>query len=748
MEDDFDFAEMDPADQNYYLAADGGGADDIGASGGGGGGGGSGWGALEAGAAYALLGHLFDRHAEKTQGSQQPVEVHIHPEPEPEPALINAAEGTISPKWDTFFGQEPLKEQLRVHITSAKRRGVALDHVLLASGMAGVGKTMLARIIADEMGSKLIMLVPPFHPSTLHKAAMQLPDKGMLFIDEALALNTPLPTPTGWTTVGEVQPGDQLLGAAGTPVTVLRLTEIAHDRPTYRVTFDDGENIVADAGHKWLAAPKVKGGSRYLKPRTVTTEMMADGNSWRIPLADPTDLPDAPLSVDPYVLGQWLGNGNTGQGYVNVRPELVDATARTFELAGEQVTNLGPVGSLIRLSLNDARPGDRNRSSFRNRMAAMGIYFEKAVPPAYLRGSLKQRLRLVQGLMDTDGYVNARSGNCTFSTTTENLADSIMELLRSLGYTPRKNLTTDNRTGAKGTHRPCWKVEFRGRPEVNPFLLRDAHKVKPRRHKNMRRIVSVEPVSSVPVRCLEVDASDHLFLAGRNWAITSNCHKLADHGKAAAENLLHILEERRLYLDGGVVQLKDITVIGATTDADKLPETVIDRFPIKPYFQPYSTFELAEITSRFIGLNDPEDVMHADLDLVFGIAEACRGTPRVARELVVAARDLTHTKGRMPTIDELLVFKETDPDGMTRQHKHYLTSLYVHFRRRTADGEVLYVAGEYAMRSILRETRDGLYRLERFLMERGYLDRSPQGRRLTDAGIDAARRYLDEERRP
>lgn len=395
-----------PDDDFDYL-------DDLGDTEGGsvGAGDGDGWfGPLEAGAAFALAGHLFDRHAEKVstghpQDQHVEVDVHVHPEKEPTPTLINAAEGKRSPKWDTFFGQEPLKRQISVHIESAKQREAALEHVLLASGMPGAGKTTLARIIADEMDSEIIMLVPPFHPSTLHEAAMSLPDKGVLFIDEI--------------------------------------------------------------------------------------------------------------------------------------------------------------------------------------------------------------------------------------------------------------------------------------------------------------------------------------------------HKLADHGKHAAENLLHMLEEKRLYLDEGMVELADITVIGATTDADKLPETVIDRFPIKPYFQPYSLIELAEITARFQGLEDVD----LPLEVTLGIAKACRGTPRVARELVVAARDLSHALGQAPTIEELLDFKETDPDGMTRQHKAYIKALYTHFRRRMADGTVLYVAGEYAMRSILRETRDGLYRLERFLMERGYIDRSPQGRRLTDRGIEAARHYLNEDRR-
>ncbi len=69
---------------------------------------------------------------------------------------------------------------------------------------------------------------------------------------KALALDTPLPTPTGWTTMGEVQVGDQLYDAQGRPTTVVAATDVMRDRPCYEVVFSDGSTIVADAQHQWL----------------------------------------------------------------------------------------------------------------------------------------------------------------------------------------------------------------------------------------------------------------------------------------------------------------------------------------------------------------------------------------------------------------------------------------------------------------------------------------------------------------
>jgi replicative DNA helicase len=70
-------------------------------------------------------------------------------------------------------------------------------------------------------------------------------------VGKALALDTPLPTPNGWTTMGNVAVGDELLGADGRPTRVMATTEIMLGRPCYEIEFSDGTVIVADADHQW-----------------------------------------------------------------------------------------------------------------------------------------------------------------------------------------------------------------------------------------------------------------------------------------------------------------------------------------------------------------------------------------------------------------------------------------------------------------------------------------------------------------
>jgi replicative DNA helicase len=93
--------------------------------------------------------------------------------------------------------------------------------------------------------SDLDRLLNGLHPGQLIIVA------GRPGLGKALALDTPLPTPDGWTTMGVVQPGDVVLGADGRPTTVVRAFDVLENRPCFEVEFSDGSVIVADADHLW-----------------------------------------------------------------------------------------------------------------------------------------------------------------------------------------------------------------------------------------------------------------------------------------------------------------------------------------------------------------------------------------------------------------------------------------------------------------------------------------------------------------
>jgi Holliday junction DNA helicase RuvB len=258
------------------------------------------------------------------------------------------------------------------------------------------------------------------------------------------------------------------------------------------------------------------------------------------------------------------------------------------------------------------------------------------------------------------------------------------------------------------------------------------------------KTMGVQIIELVPPFKIETLVAAAEQLGDGDILFIDEIHKLTDGvGARGAEILLKVLEDHVAYMpDGEVIPLNDITVIGATTDRDKLPEPVVDRFKLKPYFQAYSPVELARIAVVFAYRHDAEDQVTDQAILAIG--DACRGTPRIIEEMVLAAQDLATVNGRPPTPDELLEFLEVEPDGLTRTHVHYLTALRKYFARENKDGEVEYIVGEAAIQQILRETKQGIGRIERFLVERALLDRTPRGRRLTPLGIARAEQFIEE----
>jgi deoxycytidine triphosphate deaminase len=320
---------------------------------------------------------------------------------------------------------------------------------------------------------------------------------------KALAVDTPIPTPGGWTTMGEVRVGDDVFGVDGRPVRVVATSEVMLGRPCLDVRFSDDEVVTADAAHLWRTTTK-SARKRQRPAAIVTTEEIAASLRWRnevnhhVELADAVRCPEAELPVDPYVLGVWLG-GCTG------------TEAEVTCGAGDE----GRVGRR-----RGANGRDRADDSSSCALRALGLLGDEHIPVAYLRGSIGQRLALLQGLMDADGYVDVH-GRCRFVTQREDLADGVAELAASLGLRPRRRKKRVTFRGVE--HGVAHQVTFTPWFAVSRLERKAARlKTADRRRHLHRGIVDVQPVGSRPVRCIQVSAADGMFLVGRTFIPTHN----------------------------------------------------------------------------------------------------------------------------------------------------------------------------------------------------------------------------------
>jgi hypothetical protein len=333
---------------------------------------------------------------------------------------------------------------------------------------------------------------------------------------KALALDTPIPTPTGWTTMGDVQPGDVVFDERGEPTSVLSKSQVWHS-DTYRVTFSDGATITACGDHQWWVERRTRS-STYVPDRVRTEDLVGrlvdsgGARRFRVPVAQPLETPDADLPIDPYVLGAWLGDGHSDDG------RLTGLDRPVFDRIADAGYEVRPTRIAKRVQV----------IGLRTHLRKLGVLSNKHVPAVYLRASSKQRWALLQGLMDTDGSADSRQGKCEFSTTLPALRDAMRELLHSLGI---KNVCYAGEATLYGrVTGPKWRIMFAARADMPVFHLdRKQARLKPagggHAQFGHRRIVAVEPVETVPTQCLTVEAASHVFLVGREMIPTCNTGK-------------------------------------------------------------------------------------------------------------------------------------------------------------------------------------------------------------------------------
>ena len=312
--------------------------------------------------------------------------------------------------------------------------------------------------------------------------------------------------------------GDEVIGGDGKPCRVTWVSPVWTGRECYAVTTGDGEQIVADAAHEWVAKLDRRRSTRIVetadlaKPRLKAAQITAPHHG--------LDLPDADLPLDPYVLGVWLGDGTTGQAAITCHPD--DAAIRDrFAEAGWPLRHTGRLHWTMAPDAPNGTWGRGNPTPAKAALRAAGVLTDKHIPPAYLRASRAQRLALLQGLIDSDGYVMPK-GQVEFCSVKRQLADDVRELVYSLGA---KAVTGVGRATMAG--RDC------GPKSRVRFYLADAAHL-PRKAVHCKdssvsrvRYVRATPCESVPTVCIEVDSDDHTFLAGRTMLPTHNSVRAA-----------------------------------------------------------------------------------------------------------------------------------------------------------------------------------------------------------------------------
>jgi len=353
---------------------------------------------------------------------------------------------------------------------------------------------------------------------------------GVLNADEmglgkAQPLDCSVLTPTGWVQMGKLRPGMSVIGSDGKSCSVTGVFPQG-EKDVYRILFSDGSSTRCCDEHLWsINTPLRKW--RGLPPRIMSLSEVrkssirhVNGNrKYFIPLVSPVEFNKTDLPLHPYLMGVLIGDG----GLTAHTPMLSSDDSEMVE----RVESLLPKGVRIRhksgcdyFLTSGKRGGVENPLTGILRGAGLwGVLSpNKSVPLIYKFSCLTDRLEILRGLMDTDGWVSrCKRGNVIqFGSSSRELADDVVFLTRSLGgiasVKPKKTKSL-----------PSYVVTLSLPSGVNPFRLDRKAKLVGLRAKYApsRSIDEIEYVGKSECQCISVDASDGLYVTD-DFIVTHN----------------------------------------------------------------------------------------------------------------------------------------------------------------------------------------------------------------------------------
>ena len=335
---------------------------------------------------------------------------------------------------------------------------------------------------------------------------------------KALTLDTPILTPNGFKLMGDLNVGDIIYGPDGKKTNIKFITETMYDHKLYEVIFENGEIIKCDADHLWLV--NYTNSNKHKSDMILTTSDMKNIQNriskWNKPsrlyikMSQAIEFEPQQVPIDPYVLGLWLGDGSRCDGRITSHINDYHFYKSILEQKNYTISNFRP---------DKRRPntGGFNIEGLIKKLKNINLKNNKHIPDIYYFNSVEVRLELIRGLMDSDGYCHTRGG-CVFYQSNYAMIRDVQKILISLGI---KTSISEKKTYRK----TCYGISFNSSQYSYFKLPRKLERQKTSKHhpKNTKIYIrEINEIKSEPVRCLQVDNKEHLFLCGNSLIPTHN----------------------------------------------------------------------------------------------------------------------------------------------------------------------------------------------------------------------------------
>lgn len=384
---------------------------------------------------------------------------------------------------------------------------------------------------------RLIVLPPTTPPPTFTGTLLPFQADGVSFLvaneralladdmglGKAQPLDAKILTPTGWKRMGDVQVGDIVIGSDGGPTTVTGVFPQG-DRAIFKVTFTDGSSTECDEQHLWaVRTPNQRVRQSHYRVKNLSEIMVhglvdKQGNRQHfIPMVQPVTFQEQDTPLDPYMVGVILGDGGLTQHSVNLSaPDEEILMAVGQALPSSVSAKLQPNTTIDYRLKTDVHGSNALITALRAlKLMGKGSH-EKFVPDLYKFNSVSTRHAILQGLLDTDAYVEP-DGNCIeYVTTSPRLAEDVKFLVQSLGgkVLPHLKIPFHTYKGERRQGKLAYRLMVALPPDILPFRLsRKADSYTPRqKYLPYRAIARIDYAGIKPAQCIRVDASDHLYV--------------------------------------------------------------------------------------------------------------------------------------------------------------------------------------------------------------------------------------------
>jgi replicative DNA helicase len=365
-------------------------------------------------------------------------------------------------------------------------------------------------------------------------------------VGKAIPDETIIPTLDGMKKVKDIKKGDYLFGQNGKPTKVLNVFPQKEEKEIWELHFLDGRKAECCKDHLWEY--KRKGVETY---RVETIEQIYErakklkngfrdsknkGYSFSVRINMPVEYSTKKYDIDPYIMGLILGDGsfrfqenNKTFNFSSNDEELVQAISTSLNMEYKKNSQYN---YSYTFKLNEKK-SNRVNLWVEELLKSYPLLWnvksqDKFIPQNYLEGDIEQRYSLLQGLLDTDGYID-KKGSIRFTTASSLMRDQIIVLINSLGMIAKYGI--DKRKG-KYTNGECYYINIQCKTQNKRKLFRLKRKLeivenvikenKRRDSKIHSAIVDIKPTSKkTKMTCFTVDNEDALFLMN-DFIVTHN----------------------------------------------------------------------------------------------------------------------------------------------------------------------------------------------------------------------------------